>query len=324
VKKIKLGNSGLEVSALAMGSDLIGSKIDRQTAFKLFDFYRDNGGTFIDTANMYACWLPGCKGGESEATIGAWMKERGNRNDIVVSSKLAFDYPGCAGGLTAAEIERECEKTLQRLATDRIDLYYAHRDDRATPLEETMKAFDGLVKAGKVRAIGASNLSPWRIAEANIVSRTNKWVEYSVVEQRYTYLRPRHGADFGPQIFMSEDLKDYAREYGVALIGYSILLQGAYTRADREVPTQFAGPDSDERLAALRAVASEAGCSPSQAIIAWMRQSQPAILPIIAGSKTDQLQENIAALDVTLSSDQMRRLDAAGNPVVKQGWIQPT
>jgi aryl-alcohol dehydrogenase-like predicted oxidoreductase len=324
LKKVKLGKSNLEVSALAMGSDLIGSKIDRDTAFKLFDFYSENGGSFIDTANMYACWLPGCKGGESEITIGAWMKERRNRDQIVVSSKLAFDYPGCEGGLSAAEIERECEKSLKRLGTDWIDLYYAHRDDHATPLEETMRAFDGLVKAGKVRAIGASNLSPWRIAEANIVSRVHKWSEYSVVEQRYTYLRPRHGADFGPQIVISEELKDYARMHGSALIAYSILLQGAYTRSDREVPTQFAGPDSDERLSALRQVAGEAGCSPSQAIIAWMRQSDPAILPIIAGSRIEQFRENIAALDITLSSDQMRRLDTAGNPVVKQGWIQPS
>jgi aryl-alcohol dehydrogenase-like predicted oxidoreductase len=187
-----------------------------------------------------------------------------------------------------------------------------------------MKAFDGLVKAGKVRAIGASNLAPWRIAEANLVSRMNHWTEYSVVEQRYTYLRPRHGADFGPQIFISEELKDYARVHGTALIGYSILLQGAYTRSDREVPTQFAGPDSDERLAAIKAVASEAGCSPSQVIIAWMRQSEPAIMPIIAGSKTEQFKENIAALDITLSGDQMERLNTAGNPQVKQGWIQPT
>jgi len=147
VKKVKLGKSHLEVSALAMGSDLIGSKIDRDTAFKLFDFYSENGGTFIDTANMYACWLPGCAGGESETTIGAWMKDRRNRDRMVISSKLAFDYPGCEGGLSAAEIQRECDKSLKRLGTDRIDLYYAHRDDRAIPLEETMKALDGLVKA---------------------------------------------------------------------------------------------------------------------------------------------------------------------------------
>jgi aryl-alcohol dehydrogenase-like predicted oxidoreductase len=324
VKRIKLGKANLEVSALAMGSDLIGSRIDRETAFKLFDFYQENGGNFIDTANMYACWLPGCKGGESESTIGAWMKERRNRDRMVISSKLAFDYPGCDGGLSAAEIQRECEKSLKRLETDRIDVYYAHRDDHATPLEETMKAFDGLVKAGKVRAIGASNLSLWRIAEANLISRMNKWTEYSVVEQRYTYLRPRHGADFGPQIFVSPDLKEYAKAHGVALIGYSILLQGAYTRSDRDVPTQFAGPDSDERLSVLKAVAGEAGCSPSQTIIAWMRQSDPAILPIIAGSRIEQLRENIAALEITLSSDQMSRLDTAGNPVVKQGWIQPS
>ena len=324
MKRVKLGKSNVEVSALAIGSDLIGSRIDRATAFKLFDFYHENGGSFIDTANMYSCWLPGCKGGESESTIGAWMKERRNRDQIVVSSKLAFDYPGCDGGLTAAEIQRECEKSLKRLETDRIDLYYAHRDDRATPLEETMQAFDRLVKAGKVRAIGASNLAPWRIAEANRVSRANHWTEYSVVEQRYTYLRPRHGADFGPQIFISEELKDYARTENMALIGYSILLQGAYTRSDREVPMQFAGPDSDERLSVLRAVAGEAGCSPSQAIIAWMRQSDPAILPIIAGSRIEQLRETIAALDIVLSGEQMQRLDTAGNPVTKQGWIQPS
>jgi aryl-alcohol dehydrogenase-like predicted oxidoreductase len=323
VKKHRLGKSGLEVSALAMGSDLIGSKIAAQDAFRLFDFYHSRGGNFIDTANMYACWLPGFQGGESETTIGAWMKERGNRSKLVVSSKLAFDYGESKGGLTAAEIVRECERSLKRLQTDYLDLYYAHRDDREVGLEETMKAFDGLVKAGKVRAIGASNVALWRIAEANQVARQNGWAEYSVVQQRYTYLRPRHGADFGPQIFISEELKDFARSHGVGLVGYSILLQGAYVRADREIPVQFAGPDSDDRLAELRKVAAEVGCTPPQAIIAWMRQSDPAVLPIIAGSKVEQLQENIAGLEVRLSAEQMKRLDAAGNSS-EGGWIQPT
>ena len=210
MNKSRLGRSNLEVSALALGTDLIGSKIDRATSFALFDFYYGKGGNFLDTANFYASWLPGFHGGESETTIGAWMKERGNRNEMVVSSKLAFDYPGSAGGLSAGEIERECEKSLRRLQTDRIDLYYSHRDDRETALEETMKAFDRLIHAGKIRAIGASNLPVWRIAQANAIARANGWNQYSVVEQRYTYLRPRYGADFGPQIFLSEDLKDYA------------------------------------------------------------------------------------------------------------------
>jgi aryl-alcohol dehydrogenase-like predicted oxidoreductase len=324
VKRVKLGKSKLEVSALALGADLIGSKIDRETSFRLLDFYAGKGGTLVDTANFYASWIPGCQGGESETTIGLWMKERKNRDQMAVASKLAFDYPGCSGGLSAAEIQRECEKSLKRLQTDRIDLYQAHRDDRQTPLEEIMEAFDRLVKAGKVRIIGASNLPLWRIAEANTISRIHHWTSYSVVEQRYTYLRPRHGADFGPQIFIGEDLKEYARTHEIALIGYSVLLQGAYMRSDREMPAQFAGPDSDERLHMLKIVSHETGCTPGQAIIAWMRQSSPPILPIIAGSKIEQLRENIAALDVTLTDDQMRRLDTAGNPVIKQAWLQPT
>ena len=305
-----------------MGTDSIGSKIDRETSFKLLDVYREKGGSFIDTANFYASWLPGFKGGESETTIGLWVKDRGVRDQIVIDSKLGFDYPGCDGGLSAAEIERECEKSLGRLQTDRIDLYYAHRDDAATPLEETMEAFDRLIKAGKVRAIGASNIKSWRIAEANTVSKLNQWAGYAVIQQRHTYLRPRHGADFGPQICINDDLKAYSSTRSIALIGYSVLLQGAYTRDDRPVPPQYAGPEADDRLAALKAVADEVGATMSQVIIAWMRQSDPPVLPIIAGSRPEQLVENIAALDVALTEDQFKRLDTAGNPNVDQGWLR--
>ncbi len=307
-----------------MGTDLIGSKINRQRSFELFDFFSESGGTLLDSANFYASWFPGCQGGESETTIGDWMRERSNRDQMVISSKLAFDYPGSPGGLSAAEIERECEKSLRRLQTDRIDIYQAHRDDRNTPIEETMAAFERLIKAGKIRAAGASNLQLWRIAEANVISRLNGWDGYTVVEQKYTYLRPRHGADFGPQIFISEEMKDYARAHGLLLVGYSVLLQAAYTRSDRELPRQFAGPDSDSRLTALQETARELGCTPNQLVIAWMRQSDPAILPIIAGSQVEQLAENIAALKITLTEDQMQRLDTAGNPVIETAWLQPT
>jgi aryl-alcohol dehydrogenase-like predicted oxidoreductase len=324
MKKEKLGRSNLEVSALALGTDLIGSKIDRATSFALFDFYREKGGNFLDTANFYASWLPGFQGGESETTIGAWMKERGNRNEMVISSKLAFDYPGCEGGLSASEIERECEKSLRRLQTDRIDLYYSHCDDFDTAHDETMQAFHQLVRTGKVRAIGASNLSVWRIAQANAIAKLNHWIQYSVIEQRYTYLRPRYGASFGPQIFLNEDAKNYAEAEGIALVGYSVLLQGAYTRSDRELPAQFAGPDSEDRLHALRSVAAEVGRTPNQVIISWMRQSKPAVLPIIAGSRPEQLAENIAALDLSLGPEQMLRLTTAGNPDVKRAWLQPS
>ena len=170
--------------------------------------------------------------------------------------------------------------------------------------------------------IGVSNLKVWRIAEANTVSRLNGWSRYCAVEQRHTYLRPRHGADFGPQICINDDLKDYCRSHGMTLIAYSVLLQGAYTREDRAVPAQFAGPEADVRLAVLKAVAEEAGATLNQVIIAWMRQSDPPVLPIIAGSKAEQLTENIAALEITLAEDQMSRLDTAGNPDIKQAWLR--
>ncbi len=322
MKKVKLGNSGLEVSALCLGSDSIGSKIDQEMSFKLLDVYREHGGSFIDTANFYASWLPDCQGGESESTIGLWMKDRGVRDEMVIDSKLGFDYPGCDGGLSAVEIERECEKSLRRLQTDRIDLYYAHRDDADTPLEETMEALDRLIKAGKVRAIGASNLKSWRIAEANTVSRAHQWAGYSVIQQRYTYLRPRHGSDFGPQVCINDDLKDYCCERDIAMVGYSTLLQGAYTRSDRPVPAQYAGPEADERLAALKAVADQIGATMGQVVIAWMRQSDPPVLPIIAGSQPEQLTENIASLRLTLAEDQVKRLDTAGNPNIEQAWLR--
>lgn len=167
---VQLRKSGVQVSALALGTDLFGTKIDRDTCFRVLDCFADHGGTFLDTANFYASWLPGCKGGESETTIGEWIKARGNRDRVAIATKLAFDYPGSSGGLSAGEIQRECEKSLRRLQTDRIDLYYSHRDDREIPLAETMEAFHQVVKAGNVRAIGASNLRAWRMAEANAIS----------------------------------------------------------------------------------------------------------------------------------------------------------
>jgi aryl-alcohol dehydrogenase-like predicted oxidoreductase len=322
MKKIRLGRSDVCVSELCLGTDLVGSRIDYAASCRLLDLFADQGGAFIDTGNFYAAWLPGCRGGESETAIGSWLKERGLRNSMVISTKVGFDYPGCDGGLSAAEIERECEKSLKRLQTDRIDLYHAHRDDPQTPVEETMEAFDRLIRAGKVRAIAASNLPVWRIAEANTVCRLSGWNPYCAVEQRHTYLRPRHGADFGPQIPINEDLKAYCRRESMTLIGYSVLLQGGYTRPDRQIPAQYAGPDAAVRLEALKAVAAETRATLNQVIIAWMLRSNPPVLPIVAGSQPEQLAENIDSLKIELNEDQMRRLDTAGNPDIKQAWLR--
>lgn len=305
-----LGNTGVEVSALCLGAMYFGSRNDQVTSYRVLDQYVDAGGTFIDTANIYAHWVPGNKGGESETLLGKWMRERKNRDDLFIATKVGFGYPGVERGLRAEQIETEVEKSLKRLGIETIDLYYAHKDDRDTPLEETLEAFHRLVKAGKVRFLGASNFVDWRLEKARWVSRTHDWPRYVCIQQRYSYLRPKLGADFDPQVAVNDELLDYCESEGVTLLAYSVLLSGAYTREEREFPEQYLGPDTTARLEALYAVAKEAEITPNQVILAWMLQRD--VIPLIAASATAQITENLGALDVALSLDQMRRLNEAG------------
>jgi len=145
---VPLSDTGVSVSGVCLGTDYYGSRTSPTTAHELLDHFADAGGTFIDTSNIYACWIPGYHGGESETTIGDWMAARQNRAHMFVGTKLGGQFPGTAGGLRAAEIERECERSLRRLKTGAIDLYYAHIDDRQTPLEEILEAFHRLIQGG--------------------------------------------------------------------------------------------------------------------------------------------------------------------------------
>lgn len=311
METVLLGNTGVEVSAFCQGILYYGNRIGQAMSFRLMDQYQDAGGFFFDTANIYSFWLPGFKGGESETVLGQWMQARQNRSHLFIATKLGFAYQDVERGLRAEQIERECEKSLRRLQTDVIDLYYAHVDDRNTPLEETMAAFDRLIKAGKVRYIGASNFLAWRLEKARGVSRAHHWAEYCCIQQRYTYLRPKPGADFGAQVSANDDLMDYCRSEGVTLLAYSPLLNGAYTRPEREFQPQYLGPDSDARLAALRTVAAETGATANQVIYAWMIQSEPPVIPLMAASTDEQMKENLGALDIVLSPEQMTRLNTA-------------
>jgi aryl-alcohol dehydrogenase-like predicted oxidoreductase len=311
MKTIPLGNTGENVSALCLGVLYYGNRIDKDLSYHLMDRYVDAGGSFFDTANIYSHWIAGFRGGESEAVLGQWMADRGNRARVFVASKVGFGYPGVEPGLRAHQIVHECEKSLHRLQTDVIDLYYAHVDDRATPLEETMAAFDRLVRSGKVRYLGASNFLAWRLEQARSVSRVNGWATYACIQQRHTYLRPKPGATFGAQISSNDDLLDYVACEGVPLLAYSPLLNGAYTRDDRAFPEQYLGPDSDARLAALREVAAETDATANQVIYAWMLQSTPPVIPLMAASNDAQMTENLGALDLALTNAQMARLTEA-------------
>ncbi len=312
MKTTKLGRSGVDVSIYCLGAMYFGSRNDRATSYRMLDRYVDAGGSFIDTANIYAWWVEGCRGGESETLLGEWMRERRNRDRVFIASKVGFQYDDVARGLSAAQIETECEKSLRRMGIDTIDLYYAHVDDRNTPMHETMEAFDRLVRAGKVRYIGASNFMAYRLERAHTLSKQNGWPDYVCLQQRYTYLRPKPGASFDPQLSLTDEIIDYCRANQVTILAYSSLLSGAYTRPDRPLPDQYRGPDADVRLAALREIAAAHNATPNQVILAWLTQQEPPIIPVMAASTDEQMSENLAALDLRLSAEEMERLNTAG------------
>lgn len=309
MKSIPLGQTGITVSTLGLGAMYLGTRTNAETAYQLLDEYVAAGGNFIDTANIYAHWISGFKGGESETLIGEWLRQRGSRSKLTIATKVGFNYPGVPQELTARTIEEECNKSLKRLGIETIDLFYAHVDDYHTPLDESLAAFDKLVKAGKVRAIGASNYRAWRLQQAQDISSANGWAPFCCVQQRHSYLRVKPGGSTAPQVASNEDLFDYARYYRFPIVAYSILLGGAYTKGN--IPPEYIGADTDARLAALRAVAGELGATLNQVVIAWMLHSSYPVIPLIAASSHEQLAENVGALRFSLSADQMKRLDEA-------------
>jgi aryl-alcohol dehydrogenase-like predicted oxidoreductase len=304
MNQIALGDSGAQVSALCLGTMFFGTTVDEATSFRLLDRYYDAGGRFIDTADIYAFWVEGGEGGESESLLGRWMEQRGNRDELFLATKV-----GAAPGdnLTAATIRKGAEASLRRLKTDRIDLFYAHTDDRSTPLEETVGGFGELVADGTVSHLGCSNTMAWRIERARAIAGAAR---YCCVQQRHSYLRPRPGAEFEGQLPSSDELLDYCATERVGLLAYAALLTGAYTRDDRPVPENYATDDADARLRTLREVAGETGATPNQVVLAWLMQGTPRVIPLIGASSEEQLAENLGALDVALSGEQLERLSA--------------
>src|SRR5260221_6644507 len=178
MQKRKLGRSGLEVSALAFGGNVFGWTADEATSMRLLDRFVDEGFDLIDTADMYSRWVPGHMGGESETIIGKWLKKSGKRDKVVIATKVGMEMAPDRKDFSSAYIRRAVEDSLKRLQTDHIDLYQSHTDDAATPLADTLSAYDNLIKAGKVRAIGASNYSAERFEEALAVSKQHHLPRY--------------------------------------------------------------------------------------------------------------------------------------------------
>lgn len=310
METITLGGTDLRVSELCLGTMMFGSRDAEDKSVDLLERYVAAGGNFIDTANVYAHWIEGCGGGESEALLGRWLKARGNRDSLVIASKVGFNYSEAPMDSSPQRIADECDKSLKRLGIETIDLYYLHRDNRDTPLEAQLEALDKLVRAGKVRYVAASNFRAWRLEEARCISQTRGYPAFRCVQQSYTYVMPKAGADFGVLTATNEDLLDYCHERQLPLVAYTPLLKGYYTREDRPLPPQYDHSGTPARLAALHKVAGETGATANQVVFAWMRAHD--IIPIIAASTAAQIEENLQAAEVQLSADQLRILDEAG------------
>lgn len=309
-----LGGSGLLTPPLILGGNVFGWTIDAATSHAVLDAFVAGGGAMIDTADTYSSWVPGHVGGESERVIGGWLKARGRRDDVLIATKVGM-LPGRGGaGLAPARIAAAVDESLERLGTDYIDLYYAHRDDPDQPLDAVMAAFGRLIEAGKVRAIGASNFTAERFAQALEISRSQGLASFTVLQPLYNLLE-RDGFE-GPLERLCRDCDiGVAPYYGLAA-GY---LTGKYrTRADLSksarggAVAKYLDGRGPQALAALDAVAQETDASPAQVALAWLAAQPAVVAPIASATGVAQLDELLGAMRLTLSADAIARLDRVG------------
>lgn len=308
----KIDFSGIEVSEVCLGAMNFGTTTDEKNSFDVLDAFVDMGGNFIDTSNNYAHWAG--TGDESETTLGKWLAQRGGRDKLVIATKVGFDRHGQGQGLKKEQIEYWIDESLRKLGTDYIDVYYAHTDDPTTPLEETMAAFDSLVKKGKVRKLGASNYDVWRFMDANAVAEKQNGTPFVAMQQRYTYLQPR--GDVMPKYkfneFTSRERMRFLANRGLPLVAYSCLAKGGYLN-----PARF--PEEsilDKRYEMLINMSSKKGITLIQLVIAWLTnlyrmEDYPTVIPLFSSSKADHFLDNLKGLDVELSDEEMTALTKA-------------
>ena len=310
------GRVSLTVSEICLGTMYFGYRTDEATAFAILDRFAEAGGTFLDTANCYGQWHGDA--GESERVIGRWLRSRGMAGAMVIATKVGArtTVPGDPDprhwqGLGEKTISEDAETSLGNLGVDRLDVFCAHIDDRATPLEETVSALAGLAESGKAGLLGASNTATWRIERARCIARAAGRPGYSCVQQRYTYLEPLLAHEQADTV--TEGLLDYAAADNLALLAYSPMLAGSYDRTDRPLPPAYAHTGSLERLAVLRDVARELGAAPGQVVLAWLlAKSEPPVIPLPGASSVAQLDAILSASELTLDAETIDRLDRAG------------
>jgi len=312
MKRRPLGRSGIEVAPLAFGANVFGWTVDEPTAFLLLDAFVDHGFNLVDTADVYSKWAPGNSGGESETVIGRWIERSGKRDKVVIATKVGMEMPG-GKGLSARYIRAACEASLRRLRVERIDLYQAHAEDPDTPIDETLEAFDRLVREGKVRAIGASNYSAPALSAALEASAARGFAAYATLQPKYN-LYSRSDFEGALMTLCVREEIGVIPYYGLA----SGFLTGKYrTKEDLAQSARGSAVEKymDERgmriLAALDQVSDELHAKPAQVALAWL-MARPAIsAPIASATTLAQLRELMAAADLALGARAMETLDRA-------------
>lgn len=311
--KRKLGSSGLDIAPLVFGGNVFGWTADEATSFALLDAFVEAGFDAIDTADAYSRWVPGHSGGESETIIGKWLKARGRRDDVKILTKVGSDMGQGHNDLSPAWIETAVEASLRRLQTDYIDLYQTHWPDPKTPQDETLRALDKLVQAGKVRAIGTSNHSAEQVAEALDISQREGLAAYATIQPHYN-LYSRDAFEGG--------LQDLAVEKGLGVITYFSLesgfLTGKYKTVDQIAGTKREGmlkDKFDERgvriVAVLDAVAQKNEATSAQFALAWLLAQPGVTAPIVSATSTEQLADTLKAATLKLSDEDLTELTEA-------------
>lgn len=313
MEKRKLGRSGLEVSPVCFGGNVFGWTIDEATSFEILDAFVAAGGNFIDTADVYSRWVPGNQGGESETILGKWLSQRRNRDQVVIATKVGSDMGPNGKGLSRKHILQAVEDSLHRLQTDYIDLYQSHIDDESTPLEETLETYAELIGQGKVRAIGASNYSAARLAQALQVSQQHGYPRYESLQPLYN-LYDR--ADY------ERDLAPLCQEQEIGVISYFSLasgfLSGKYRSEEDLAGSSRAGIVKkylDARglriLEALDEVAKTYDTRSTQVSLAWLIARPSITAPIVSATTVGQLKEIIKAIALKLDPASLQLLEQA-------------
>ncbi|RDE09958.1 aldo/keto reductase [Pelagibacterium lacus] len=310
-----LGRTGIAIEPLVMGGNAFGWTLDEAASFAVLDAFLDHGFSMVDTADSYSLWVPGNKGGESETIIGAWLKARGNRDKVVLATKVGTRFDSDRRDLSAAYIEKACEDSLRRLGVDHIDLYQAHWPDPDTGHEETLRAFENLVSAGKVGHIGCSNYDADRLRAALEVSAKNNLPRYETLQNEFNlYTRTAYDAA----------LQELVTDEGIGAITYYGLASGFLTgkyRSDADFAKsrrgggmkRYLNPKGYRLLEAMDAVAAETGAALAEIALAWVAAQPGITAPIASATSVAQVESLARGARLVLAPEHLHRLTEAGN-----------